>query len=320
MGGRHPLIILSHGYSNEPGMMSWLAENLASKGYVVAGVHHRDPAITNPKGFSGPLMNRPLDIAFTARELRRKAARAGNRIGDLIDPNRVAAIGYSMGGYGVLTAAGAGLSPKGAAGLTVPGGLMTPFLRGGSRAADMRIDGLKAVVAISPAGGGVMNAWGEEGLADIKAPLLIIAGDLDRTVGYADGPAAIFDHATGAHRYKLVFRNAGHSIGVNPAAEGMRHALWDVDWFEDPIWRKDRVIGVNLHFITAFLDRYVKGDEAMAGYLDGLTPLSDDGVWPASSGASWGEVSPGGAITLWKGFPRRHALGLELRRADPAAR
>ena len=34
--GRFPLVIVSHGYSNEPEAMSRLGENLASKGYVVA--------------------------------------------------------------------------------------------------------------------------------------------------------------------------------------------------------------------------------------------------------------------------------------------
>ncbi|MFM2236494.1 MAG: hypothetical protein RL209_528, partial [Pseudomonadota bacterium] len=34
VGGKHPLVIISHGYSNNPAMMTWLTENLASKGYV----------------------------------------------------------------------------------------------------------------------------------------------------------------------------------------------------------------------------------------------------------------------------------------------
>jgi hypothetical protein len=34
--------------------------------------------------------------------------------------------------------------------------------------------------------------------------------------------------------------------------------LWDQDWFEDPVWRKDRINAINAHCISAFLDRYVK--------------------------------------------------------------
>src|SRR5512143_2445279 len=34
--GRYPLVVVSHGYGNVTVGMSWLTENLASKGYVVA--------------------------------------------------------------------------------------------------------------------------------------------------------------------------------------------------------------------------------------------------------------------------------------------
>jgi hypothetical protein len=98
----------------------------------------------------------------------------------------------------------------------------------------------------------------------------------------------------------------------------MRHALWDQDWFVDPVWGPERIVGINLHFITAFLDRYVKEDASRASYLDGLTPRSADGTWPPAAGERYGLYSPGTAgITLWKGFQRQHAEGLELLRATP---
>jgi hypothetical protein len=98
----------------------------------------------------------------------------------------------------------------------------------------------------------------------------------------------------------------------------MKSRLWDQDWFEDPVWRQDRIVGINLHFITAFLDRYVKDDASRAAYLDGLVPESDDGEWPASAGGNYGAYSPGtGGITVWKGFRRGHAEGLELLHALP---
>jgi hypothetical protein len=264
-------------------------------------------------------MRRPLDLAFVAASLKARSGRAGDALGAVIDPDRVAAIGYSMGGYGVLTAAGAGLNPTGAPGLAVPGGLMRPYLRGGPRAADSAIPGLKAVVALAPAGGGAMNAWGAAGLSDLRTPLMIIAGDRDRTVGYADGPAALFAGAVNARRYMLVFENGGHSLGVGPAPETMRDSLWNLDWFEDPVWRKQRVMGANLHFITAFLGRYMMGDLAMDSYLDLPSERAEDGVWPASAAGAYDAVSPGtGGVTVWKGFQRNHARGLMLKSARPA--
>jgi alpha-beta hydrolase superfamily lysophospholipase len=300
-------------------MMSWLAENLASKGYVVAGIHHRDPPITDATKFFGPLVRRPLDIAFVAQELRRRASLAPSGVESLIDSQRVALIGYSMGGYGVLTVAGSGLAPDGVAG-AVPGDLIAPYVRDGAREADLRVPGLKAVVALSPAGGGHgFSAWGAKGLERLQTPALLIVGDKDETVGYADGVRPIFDQAIHAPRYLLVFHNAGHSIGVDPAPQAMRHRLWDLDWFEDPVWRKDRVIAINLHMITAFLDLYVRDNVSRSDYLRPSVAQSNDGVWPPRPTEAYDAFSPGPPYTtVWKGFQRRHVAGLDLIYAAPA--
>jgi predicted dienelactone hydrolase len=307
-----PLVIVSHGYSNDPAAMTWLTENLASKGYVVAAIRHDDPPITDRTRFPQLLMRRPLDIAFVARVLQ------GTLAADhLVDPARTALIGYSMGGYGVLTAAGATLDPEGGAVKLVPGGLMLPYARGGASLDAVSVKGLRAVVAISPAGGGSLASWGAEGVRMITAPLLLIAGDNDRTVDYKTGARAIFDLAGGA-RYLLTFKEGGHSIGLSPAPDSMRQRLWDQDWFEDPVWRKERVNAINAHFITAFLDRYVRGDESRAAYLNVPVTESDAGMWPAATPPlAYDARSPGsGEITLWKGFQRNHATGLELLQAD----
>jgi predicted dienelactone hydrolase len=308
----YPLVIMSHGYSGTPVAMSWLAENLASKGYVVVAAHHMDPPYGDKGGFVGPALWRPLDIAFLAHFFQAFATSGSKPFGISIDANRVVLAGYSMGGYGVITAGGAGLSPV-TASLAGPGGYLSAYARGGANAPALHIDGLKAVIAIAPAGGsGFFSAWDGEGLRQLHAPLLLIAGDQDKTVGYAS-PKTIFEHATRANRYLLTFHEGGHSIGMNGAPESMRSKLWDEDWFEDPVWRKDRVIGVELHFITAFLDQYVKGDSSAAAYLN-VIPNSNDGVWPPPKpGAPYSAYSPAAdGITVWKGFQRNHATGLSF--------
>lgn len=311
--GRFPLVIVSHGYSNEAVAMSWLTENLASKGYVVAAIRHQDPPITDGDKVAGPLLRRPLDIAYVARSLR--GALAGE---NHVDAARVALVGYSMGGYGALTAAGAELDPGSPLAGLIPGGLIAPYARGGALRDSLRVGGVRAVVALAP-GGGAMRAWGAAGLQAITVPLLMISGDRDFTVDYHSGARSFFDLATDCERYLLTFKGAGHRVGLGPAPEEMRNRLWDLDWFEDPVWRQDRVVGINLHFITAFLDRYVKDDASRAAYLDGLTPESEQGAWPASAGLPYDAYSPGtGDITVWKGFQRQHAEGLQLLHAAPA--
>jgi predicted dienelactone hydrolase len=308
--GPHPLVVLSHGYGNVTAVFSWLTENLASKGYVVAAIRHDDPPITRREGFPQLLLRRPLDIVFVTAQLQASLAAE-----DLIDPARTALIGYSVGGYGVLTAAGAQLSPDGGAVKMVPGDQLAPYARGGAAAGTLAVPGLRAVVALAPAGHAPLAAWGEEGLRGIAAPLFMIAGDHDLTVDYATSARAIFDRASATTRYLLTYKGAGHAIGFGPAPPAMRRALWDQDWFEDPVWRKERLTGINLHFITAFLDLYVKGDGSRAAYLDGLVPESDAGRWETPP-PRWDAYSPGdGGITVWKGFQRRHATGMQLLRA-----
>jgi hypothetical protein len=178
-----------------------------------------------------------------------------------------------------------------------------------------------AVVAISPAGRfGALSAWTPEGLGAVAAPTLFIVGSQDRTVGYDPGVKTLFERETRAPRWLLTFDNAGHSVGMGPAPDQMRARLWDLDWFEDPVWRKDRVLGVELHFITAFLGLYAKGEAADAAYLDVATPIGADGQWPARPGEPFDAVSPGTPpITVWKGFHRREATGLELIRRGPGS-
>jgi predicted dienelactone hydrolase len=311
-GGRFPLVIVAHGYGNVPIAMSWLTENLASKGYVVAAIRHEDMYL-NPAGFPQSALRRPLDIAFVARELQGSLGQSGE-----VDPTRTALIGYSMGGYGVLAAAGATLDPAGGLVSSVPGGLLQPFARGGTLSTSLVAPAVKAVVAIAPAGG-AFGAFGAEGVAGIKSPLLLIAGDHDNTVDYTSGARAYFDQAVHSNRYLLTFLGGGHALGLGPAPPEMQTDLWNQDWFEDPVWRKDRLIGISLHFITAFLDRYVKDDTSRSVFIDGLVVESSKGKWDAPPGTPWNARSPGGDVTLWKGFQRRHATGLSLMHQDAAS-
>lgn len=317
VGTGYPLVIVSHGRSNVTAALTWLTENLASKGYVVAAIRHEDPPYGDTSQFAALAVGRPLDVAFVARELPSALAPK------LVDTARVALIGYSMGGCAVLTAAGATLDPDSPLARHVPDAtLLRLHSRGGADRAMVAAPNVVAVVAIAPAGGGAAALWGDTGLADIHAPLLMIAGDHDNTVDYQSNARAFLDATTGTDRYLLTYRFGGHAIGLSPAPDAMRASLWDLDWFEDPVWRKDRIVGINLHFISAFLDRFVRQDAAKSAYLDVAVPESSAGVWPAGGAGRYADYSSGSdGVTVWKGFQRRHATGLELlaRRAEQRA-
>jgi pimeloyl-ACP methyl ester carboxylesterase len=302
------LVILAHGYGNNPDVLAWLGENLASKGYVVAAPNFLDPPKFDAPSAMYAFAHRPIDVATIAADAQRLAA-AGQAPFAHADPTRTALIGYSMGGYGVISAAGAMLNPDLA---KATGGLMAPYVAGGRMANTMKVANLKAVVAISPAMRlGPLSMFAPHALAAITAPTFFIAGSQDHVVGY-DNVRALFDAETNAPRYLLTFREAGHNIALSTAPDGMRNRLWDQDWFEDPVWCKSRLIGIEAHFITAFLDRNVKGDTAKTAYLDGLVINSDDGTW-VNGPQAYEAMSPGAPLaTLWKGFQRAHAAGMML--------
>jgi predicted dienelactone hydrolase len=312
--GSFPLVILAHGYSNQPEALAWLGENLATKGYVVAAPAFDDPPISEPAKFIGPIARRPLDIAFVAAEAQSRA-KAGMAPFAHADAGRTALIGYSMGGYGVLAAAGAPLDPSLARATRM---VLASYVAGAPKAAELKVPDLQAVVAISPASRiGSLTLLAPSGLGTIRVPTFFIVGSQDHLVGYDPGVRTLFNEEINARRYLLTFREAGHNIALSGAPSAMQSRLWDQDWFEDPVWRKARLMGIEAHFITAFLDRFVKGDVAKAAYLDGLVANSDDGTWPTTL-APYGAVSPGAPIaTLWKGFQQEHAAGMELEATPP---
>lgn len=315
--GNFPLIILAHGFSNTPEVMAWLGENIASKGYVVVAPAFRDPPINIRTAESAaiPLSRRPLDINFIARAAQLRA-KANQGIFASVDPEQTALIGYSMGGYGVLTSAGAPLKPEIA---DKTKGVMAPFVAGGDRAGELIVPSLKAVIAIAPPGGNDRHRnWQAPGVGAIKVPTLYIAGERDHVVGYNPGVRTLFESQTDAPRYLLTFLGAAHSIALMGAPENMRDTFYDIEWFEDSVWRKDRLLPIQNHFITAFLDTHLKSDADKASYIDGLIPNSGDGVWEDAPGGRYAGYSPGAPdSTIWKGFQPSKANGMMFEYLPP---
>ena len=76
-GGKYPLVIFSHGYPGSRYLMSYLAENLASKGYVVASIDHTDSTHADKAAFASTLLNRAQDdqaVLDAVAALSRRAA------------------------------------------------------------------------------------------------------------------------------------------------------------------------------------------------------------------------------------------------------
>jgi predicted dienelactone hydrolase len=102
-GAKHPLIIFSHGSGGNASGLSWIAERLAAKGYVVIAANHQGSASgdstpeTNVKIWQPPQdMSSMVDAISASPSLQR-----------IVDVNNITAIGFSMGGHAVLALAGA---------------------------------------------------------------------------------------------------------------------------------------------------------------------------------------------------------------------
>jgi hypothetical protein len=157
-----------------------------------------------------------------------------------------------------------------------------------------------------------MNSWDAAGLAGITLPSLFIVGDQDDVSGYEGGVKRAFEGAKNSERCLLVYENARHNVGGNPAPEGIALDFTARESFEEPVWRKDRIVAINQHFATAFLDFYLKGDETRRAYLHPGAARSADAAWPLKPGQPTGAKFSDGAGGYWKGFQRRWALGLQM--------
>lgn len=302
-GGRHPLVILSHGYPGSRLQMSYLTEHLASHGYLVVAIDHRESTRADKAGFASTLLNRALDDLFVLQRIAELGeAGSGSFLAGHVDAERTALIGYSMGGYGALNAAGVGASAV--AGKLVPGDALGARQAGDPRFVASQDPRIKALVLFAP-WGGQQGMLDRASLAALKVPSLFVAGDQDDVSGYTDGVRRLFEGAANAERYLLVYQNARHNVAPNPPPAAARNHPDDFAAYAEPVWDSRRLNDINRHFVLAFLDQQLKGLDRRA-YLT-LTPRAAEGRWALD-----GQGQPLPEHSHWHGFPRRAALGLEF--------
>lgn len=300
-GGAYPLVIVSHGYLGSRLLLTYLTENLASKGYVVVAIDHTESTYSDAGGFPSTLLNRSLDDLFILNEMARLGAKTSNTfLAGLLNADNTALIGYSMGGYGALNVVGAGYSPQAMKLFgQVAGGSTALAVRAmDSPAYKASLDPrIKAVVAFAP-WGMERGVWDATGLAGLTLPTLFVAGSKDDVSGYEKGIKAIYDGAVNADRYLLTYVNARHNVAPNPppmASLLPGVSADDYMHYAEPAWNEHRINNINQHFVTAFLGIHLKKLD-YAKYLD--LPETD-------------------AAGPWTGFKPRMSVGLEMRHTKP---
>ncbi len=294
-----PLVIVSHGYVGSRYLMTYLTENLASKGYVVVAIDHTESTFRDAAPFQSTLLNRSKDVLFVLEEMALlSAVNSEHFLAGLLDANNTGIVGYSMGGYGVLNVAGAGYS-AGAIGFfeKMTGGSKALSTRGNGNADYLKSmdDRIKAVVAFAP-WGMREKVWDAEGLKGLKTPTFFIAGSQDDISGYETGIKAIYDGAINADRYLLTYKNARHNVAPNPPPSAALAPGLHIDEYyryAEPAWDQRRINNINQHFVTAFLGIHLQGKEYQK-FLDLQADSNEE---------------------TWMGFIKRSSSGLELLQA-----
>jgi len=276
----YPLIIISHGYPGNRFLLSHTGENLASKGYVVAAIDHKESTYDDQQAITSTLYNRSLDQRFVLNSLAEISSRSEGPFSSMIDTENTGIIGYSMGGYGLVNNLGGGFSERSIGGFIAPPNRLlevhatsNPDYRS---TLDLRI---KAGFAVAPWG---MNAgfWDLDDLAGITVPTFYLAGDQDGVAGYENGTKGIFEGAINSDRFLLTFLGAGHNAGAPiraPEELNNEENIEAAGHYRDQNWDNIEMNNIMDHYVTAWFDFHLKGidrqeilESLPAAYLDRL--------------------------------------------------
>lgn len=181
----YPLIIFSHGFQGDRFGNSWIAEKMVAEGYIVVMIEHTlNTSHEHSDLFCYTSMwQRPTDVSELLTHLLKHDV-----WGKVIDQNRIAAAGFSLGGSTALWLGGIcadkdlfkkTLDMKYSRWVDWPHNEKQKALSVNWAKAELsyRDNRIKAVVAIAPDLG---EAFSESGLKKMDTPALIIAGDKDR--------------------------------------------------------------------------------------------------------------------------------------------
>lgn len=283
--GPYPPIILSPGFAIGTATYGWLAEHLASYGFVVISPEHDEHLVTAMSELWQSAIVRPRATLSLLDYVEREVGSEG-QFERLIEPARLAVIGHSYGGYTALAMAGARLDTSGfearcrvahetadpgawlcdallphlpemaeLAGLdAVPDGLWPAW-------ADQRID-----AAVSMAGDAYL--FDEAGLAKIGVPLMAIGGTGDRDTPYMWGTFPTYQFSSSPRKAQVALQDAEHMVFAGPC-ENVRGFMKIVpnQFCSDPVWDRARARTLIKHLIAAFLLAELKQDAAAATSL-----------------------------------------------------
>ena len=236
---RFPLIVISHGTGGSGLSMAWLGEALAKHGYIAAAVNHPGNNATEPYTLEGFSLwwERARDLSEVITSML-----SDSEFGGHIDPNRIGAAGFSLGGYTMIEIAGGITDAQGfvhycdtahADGIcTSPPEFPTlvedfrklirehpeVLQHAGDYYRDPRV---RSVFAMAPALG---PAFPASGLKKISIPAEIVAGESDQNVPIASSAKYFAAEIPGA-KLHIFPGNVAHYVFLESCTEAGRKRL-----------------------------------------------------------------------------------------------
>lgn len=185
-GKPFPLIVYSHGFMSSPAEAGYLVDFLVPKGYVMVAVNY---PLTNGAAPGGPnvrdVVNQPGDVSFVLDKLLARNSNETDPLNGMIDPDRIAFSGLSLGGLTTILA-------------TYHGAMRDPRV--------------KASAAIA----GPSAYFGRDFYSTTDIPFLMIAGSTDAIVTYKDNAEPIPDRVNNS---TLVTIEDGSHVGFASMAK-----------------------------------------------------------------------------------------------------
>ncbi|GAB4375529.1 MAG: alpha/beta hydrolase [Elainellaceae cyanobacterium] len=227
-----PLIVISHGLSAERANFTYLAQHLASYGYVVAVPEHvgsnwqymltlfdgKTDRLMQPQEF----IDRPLDITYLLDELG-QFNQADPILKGRLNLQQVGIVGQSLGGYTALALAGAPLNFEQLAAdcqdkqhtLNISLLLQCQALELPHRNQDLTDPRIKAIVVISPIGSSIL---GQASFSKIDIPVLMVAGTADTMAPALLEQMQPFTWLTTPDKYLALIKGGTHFSSLAPRA------------------------------------------------------------------------------------------------------
>lgn len=225
-----PVIVISHGLGTDSSNFRYLANKLATNGFVVVVPNHPDSNTdsSQPKEF----INRPLDVKFVLDELE-KLNNSDLGFKKRLDLEQVGVFGQSFGGYTALALAGAKINLQKIGkdcnqktlketwnmSLLLQCRVQELQVKKPVEKYNLHDERVKAVIAVNPI---TSSIFGKTGLGKIKTPVMLVTSSEDTVAPALYEQILPFSWINQSQKYLVQLESATHfsTIGDGQGSSG----------------------------------------------------------------------------------------------------